>query len=223
MKNPFKKKPEPVTFIVVDDEAMLAASKMMSKVKIPKAPSFRGLGKAYIIGNLILSKFKKSEIQIIEKKNLTKDEAYQQNVNIFKHLIEQRNAIKAIIEHMVQPLIKNVAGVNVELNDHNNRIVELERTVIKFQEMLFSSYVKAPVIPVLSEGKQPWKASMRDAAVEIINNFLADGNAEIKQYRHLRDASDDFYDRHQFDHKQNYTKDKLYANVKKENMMQAGD
>ena len=84
-----KQQPEPdetidesVSFVVVDDEAKLLASKMLSKVKIPVAPSLHGLEKAYIFGDMLRKKLVKNDIQIIAKKNLTKEEAYQQNINI---------------------------------------------------------------------------------------------------------------------------------------------
>jgi hypothetical protein len=209
---------EPLSLIVVDD-AEIEASEIFTKVKIPKTLSLHGMKKAYLFSNLILSKLKGTDIRIVEKKNLTKDEAYQLNVNIFQHLIDQRDAFVSLVQHMVQPLIENVAGVNIELSNQNKRVTELENQLKEYQKNLKAAFGKAPSIPPIPNSKQLWKASMVDASKEIIKNFRADKKANTKQYKDLRDASDEFFDLHEFKHKQDYTKDLLYANVKKEKMM----
>ena len=217
-----KKKPEsvetstePVSFFVVDDAAKLEASRILSKVKIPATPSLHGLEKAYLFSESFLRKLNKNNIQIVERKNLSKEEAYQLNVKIFDHLIEQRNAIIGVIEKMVQPLIKNAAGVNIQLGDHTKRISVLEDQVSELQEMLDKVYGRHPQIPPLPDGKMPWGDSLKKASEEIIKIYEADCKAEIRNYRTLRDASDDFYDRHRFTYKLKLTKDMLYENVKK--------
>ena len=118
---------------------------------------------------------------------------------------------------MVQPLIKNVAAVNIQQRRDNDRIILLERQVIELQAMLKSVYGKSPTIPKLPNGKMPWSQSIKDAANEIIKNYETDCKADIRSYRSLRDASDEFYDCHVFTYKQGLSKDMLYENVKKAN------
>jgi hypothetical protein len=208
---------ESVSFVVVDDEAKVQASKILSKVKIPVTPSLHALGEAYIFGNWLRRKIEKNDIHIIEKKNLTKEEAYQQNVNIFQNLIAQRDALLGVVEHMVEPLIKNVAAVNIQQRRDNDRIILLERQVIELQAMIKSVYGKSPTIPKLPNGKMPWSRSIKDAANEIIKNYETDCKEEVRSFRSLRDASDEFFDGHVFTYKQDYSKEQLYENVKRAN------
>jgi hypothetical protein len=202
-----------VSFIVVDDVAKLEASRAISKVKMP-AP-LRAIEDAYVSSNSWLKKLSRNDIQIVQKKNLTKDEAYQQNVSIFNHLIEQRNAIVGVIESMVQPLINNAAKENIRQSIQDERIIILERQVLELTKMLNAVYGKSPGIPPLPGGKMPWGDSMKKAADEIIKIYDADAKAEKRNYRTLRDASDEFFDRYKFIYKPEYTKVMLYENVRK--------
>lgn len=219
-----KKKPElvetstePVSFFVVDDDAKLEASRILSKVKIPAIPSLHGLEKAYLFSDSWLRRLNKNNIQIVKKKNLSKEEAYQLNVTIFDHLLEQRNAIVGVIEKMVQPLIKNAAGVNIEIGEHNKRIAALERQVDEYQKMTDKIYGGSLQIPPIPHGKQPWGDSLRNASFEIIKIWQEDCRANVKKYRSMRDVSDEFFDNHIFIHETELTKDQLYWNVKRAN------
>ena len=119
--------------------------------------------------------------------------------------------------------MQNQKEFDSKLEELYHKEKENEERIRILEKMLYEVWGKVPPMPPMHNGKRSWTASMRHAAEEIIDNYLADANAKPHKYRHLRDASDEFYDTHEFEHKRDYTKDQLYANVKKENMMQAGD
>jgi hypothetical protein len=212
----------PLTFYVVDDQSKEDAKRALSKVKIPNAPSLHALEKVYTVGDSFLKILKGNDIKITKNKNITKEEAYRQNLNIFQHLIEQRDAIVAVIEKMVQPLTKEVAEVKIEQSEHSIRIRELEnqlqdtsQKLDDFQRMFTKLYGASPIIPSVQGGKHPWAGQLQQAADKIIERYEKDGHAEIKQYSCLKDASDEFYDQYMFINKPKLTKPQLYENVKK--------
>jgi hypothetical protein len=205
---------ERVTFYVVDDKAKLEASRILSKVKYPTAPSLHGLEKAYRNANAIRKRMEDTRIEIVQRKTLTKEEAYEKNVSAFHYLVEQRDAMIDIID-VVRPVIENVVDVNVELSHHRERISELECRIEELIELLNRVYGESPKKPLLKNGKELWCGTLREAALEIIKLYEIDNKAEVKQYRSLRNASDEYCDRHKFLHKPDLTKDMLYENVKK--------
>lgn len=85
--------------------------------------------------------------------------------------------------------------------------------------MLEAAYGRSPIISPLPDGKMPWSGQIKEAAIQIIINYGDDSKAGVKKYRHLRDASDRFFDQHKFIYKPDLTKDMLYENVKKANAL----
>ncbi|MFA6468293.1 MAG: hypothetical protein WCW35_05295 [Bacteroidota bacterium] len=212
-----KKKPnavetsvEPISFFVTDDDAKLEASRLLSKVKIPA--SLHTLEKAYLFGNRVIRKLDINEIQVIQKKNLTKEEAYQLNVSIFQHLIEQRDAILNIIGNMVQPAINNLAGVNIEIEILKTKNAEQDRQIKEMREMLDKIYGKHPQI---SNVKKPWNASLKDASIKIIEDYKVDQKLlpELRTYVDLTDATNKFYNAHDFPNRPDIDAPSLYKNV----------
>ena len=212
-----KKKPETVgtsaesiSFFVTDDDAKLEASRLLSKVKIPA--SLHALEKAYLFGDRVRKKLDKNEIQVIQKKNITKEEAYQLNVTIFQHLIEQRDAILNIIGNMVQPAINNLAGVNIEIEILKAKNAEQDRQIKEMREMLDKIYGKHPQI---SNVKKPWNASLKDASLKIIEDYKVDQKLlpELRTYIDLTDATNKFYNAHDFPNRPDIDAPSLYKNV----------
>ena len=179
----------------------------------------QNIEKAYLYGEMLRRKLSKNKILVVKKNDLTKEEAYEINVEIFQRLIEQRDAIVGAIENMIQPLIRNVGGVNIELQRQKERIEYLENQVNELQEMFSSVYGKIPKMPRLPGGKKRWSRTLKEAAYEIIKHYEEDCKAEVRIYEHLRHASDDFFEQHIFIFKKDLTNDMLYENVKKANVV----
>ena len=214
-----KHKHTPIPFVVSDRKAFKKAKDAVHRAHYIVNPNIRSLAIAYLAGNKLLAKYRKPRVHIITKHHLSSDEAYVENAKTLDGLIEQHGDIADIIDKLINPLISTIADLDSKMEISCRKISVCEKKIRFMKSMMEDVHGKSPSIPKLPRGKLLWKASMREAAEEIINNFTADGNAEIKQYRHLRDASDEFFDRHVFEHKQDYTKEQLYANVKKENMI----
>ena len=206
-------------FIVKDKESFTKATDALVTAGLIAFPPLFILKMVHTIGTKIAKKYRTPIIDVIEKKRLTFEQTYDENVKMLYGLLDQRSAIVEVIEKMINPLIYNQADLELKQEYNNRRLHECEMKILAMEEMLKKVYGKSPSIQPLPIEKESWKASMVEASKEIIKTFRAAKKANTKQYKDLRDASDEFFDQHEFKHKQGYTKDLLYANVKKENMM----
>jgi hypothetical protein len=206
-----------VGLIVPDNESKTEALQILSEFTNSTGSSLKAIEKAYIFGNKLLQKINSNDIQVIEKKNLSKEETYLLNVRTFEHLISQRDAIVSVIENMVQPLMKNVATNTIELNQQSEKILELEYQVNELQRMMSRVYGKAPNIPLLPGNKKIWNANLNEAAKEIVKKYEQDQEhlPKTRKWSYLREASDEFFQSHFFPKRPDSTPDSLYENVKK--------
>jgi hypothetical protein len=171
---------------------------------------------AYTITETLLRRFRKNDVRIVEKKGLSKDEAYKANEQTFKKLLDDRNSIVELIAEVLQPVIGVVGQNAISIEDLNDRLEKYERRLAELETMMKGVYGKAPTVPPLPGGKQPWSSTLKEAAQEVISEYQIDSLSKVRQFRSLRDASDQFFEKHKFVHKpDNFTKEGFYENVKK--------
>ena len=209
---------EALTFVVTDAVSQDEASKILVRYKIP-TPAFHSLEKAYVFGDGLRRKLKKNEIHVV-KKNLTKEEAYQLNVGVYNRLLEQRNAIIGIIENILHPLIKDVAGVKIGHGELEERIRDLEkqkadqdRQIKELQNLFSGVHGKLPQDAQPFHIKKEWKLPLKDAALKIISIYKEDEISAERKYFQVRQVSDEFYDQYDFVYKRRLDKEQLYKNV----------
>lgn len=179
--------------------------------------SIKVLEKAFLNGNMICKKLNNNEMHVIEKKTMNEEELYRLNIHIFRHLQKQSNAIVAIIQNIVHPILRNDISISSEIQKHCEKIHYLEHQVTDLQEISNTHYDKTIRQEPLPEEQAPWSGQIKDAAIIIIKRFEADCKNQIKRYRSLREVSDIFFDCHDFKNKPKllYTKSMFYENVKK--------
>lgn len=206
---------ERIEFIVPDADVKEAASRALDRVRIPETPHLKALGEAYVAGDRIVRSLNPREIKVVERRGLSRDDAYRANEQTIRRLVEHRDAIVAVVEKMVNPLIRVVGNISIGQQSQFKKLAEYEKRITELERMMAEVYGRAPVVPPLPGGKAVWGSTLKEAAAQIMREYDEDCRSNNRRFRSLRDASDDFHRRHLFVHKPNLTSDQLYENVKK--------
>lgn len=203
-----------ITFVVPDRESCTSAMKALSRVQIPRKPRLRMLRNAYSFGDSLVDRLT-GEIKIVEQKGVPKEDTYRANESILNELVELRNLTAESIEMNVKSSVNVVGELSIQSNEMLKRFEKLEKRIRQVDAMMQGVYRRAPMVPDLPGGRTLWSKTLKKAADEVIRECKTDLARSGSVQRSLREASDEFFDKHTFIKMPHLEKSAFYESVKK--------
>ena len=203
-----------VTFYVSDDAAAARASGALSRVKVPLLPQLKTMRAAAKAGESLMVNLSR-EINIVKKIDASSEDLRRQNQQILDQLCKNKEYLVQVIDRMINPMNSVVTDVVVDLADLKRQVLIIQSQMRFFEIQMKEGFDSVKSNPSQESANIPWMGTLKEAGIEVCELYRVDEGSEIKKYRNLRDASNEFFHSHVFVYEPQTTNDSLYENVKK--------
>jgi hypothetical protein len=203
-----------VNFYVPDDDAGARASKALSQVKIPLIPQLKTLQAARQVGDSVLVRLRK-EINIIGKIGSSKADVRRLDQQILDQLRKDKEHLAEVIDGTIQPMNGVLVEMSTDVAQLRREMLIITSRIEGYERMMQEVFDKVPQSSIKDCTRIPWVGTLKEAAIHVCERYKVDEASVVKNYRSLRDASNDFFSFHIFVYEPTATADSFYENVKK--------
>jgi hypothetical protein len=204
-----------LVFYVPDRASLVRSKAELKSFKMPERPSIEAISEGRSVAKTIAAWFRREPVKIKVSVSKNNEEIVRHNRQLYEYELQEREQIRILIEKCIDPALGTIESHDHDIEYLFVRLDNIEKT-LKQVVLLLNANTDANIdIPPIVFSRNPWRGTIKHAALLVIEEYNKDLTRDLHEYRSLKDACGEFYQSHSFVQRPRMTEDEFYANVRK--------